>query len=565
LTKAAGTSPDLAGLAREAGEDQARPVRQARQPRTKRRAEYASSHNPRPRTRGRTLPKPTAGARLARRILRAVRDLDRADARLVRCEARLICHLKEKKAYVGLGFSSLAHFGRERLLMAPRTMLERVELHMVCGRSPAVEAALLRGILGSSQVVALAPLFRAPGPHEEPPAEELLSLLRLLGNLSVRELRRRARVAARSRTQSANAGEVAESPSWPAALLSMEEIAPDAPPEPTPLGEPEDLSEDEYRNISFTAPATVRILFHEALECAGKVMGRDAPRYARVETILVEGAANAIVVAEEGKAAESTAARRARAERARGSRGQASGRADGRVPTHAACHAHRRPLRGKVYRPGERRLRGDRELRRHLLREARERARRAAVLARAHLQKIDSVVAVDDPRDPEEITVKLLELRELARPGRALLARLVRALSQGYLLRELGYATAEKFCERELGMCERSAGSFCRRAEVFEDCPELEAAVSSGAIPSGAAMRLWRLAGTNPLLPRDPDSRLARWIRRASELSPERLDREYKLFENIRAFSADLASRCRGPLPDPGVERVLAEELIQLG
>ena len=184
---------------------------------------------------------------LARDLLAGAISVRGAEAALVRAQAALLAYLAEDRGYRRLAFASIADLAEELLQLRPRTTKERLSLHRILVRSPAVEEAFLSGRLTLCQILALAPVFKS--------APEVATWIAEAESLTVREIRRRVRREIIARK--------------------------DEPSEETtdaPTG----------RTLSFTAPPEFQVAWGEMIDLTRSVLGYEAPQHRCLEAILME-------------------------------------------------------------------------------------------------------------------------------------------------------------------------------------------------------------------------------------------------------------------------------------
>jgi hypothetical protein len=147
---------------------------------------------------------------------------------------------------------------------------------------------------------------------------------------------------------------------------------------------------------------------------------------------------------------------------------------------------------------------------------------------------------------------QLRAIVSLRAPLKGHLARLVRDLRDLRAHRALGYKTLADLLTGELWIAERSARRLVEIATVFDDAPLLEQEVASGSLAVGKALLAHRLGGGASL----PES-----IARAQALTHLAWENEVGFLRLLRRCSADLGRRFPGPLPAPGLEEALIEEI----
>ncbi|MFH1144375.1 MAG: HNH endonuclease [Candidatus Eisenbacteria bacterium] len=189
-------------------------------------------------------------ALLAEDLLAAATTTRRTEALLVRSQAAHLAWLAAGDRVLRCGFTSVSSLALEVLGLSPRTVRERLELHRLFVRVPAVERAFLEGRITACQARAAAPILNRLDPADE---VSIAGWIETAGRVSVRAMRY----------------EVRSNPAWK---------APDD----------ESIIEPDGCTISFPAPVGFQVVFDQTMELARKVLGRDAPIHECISAILTE-------------------------------------------------------------------------------------------------------------------------------------------------------------------------------------------------------------------------------------------------------------------------------------
>jgi len=193
---------------------------------------------------------PNAIADLAAELLAAALATRRSEALLVRLQASLLAWLAIGDRAQECGFSSVSALALELHGLKPRTVRERLALHRLFVRLPALEAAFVEGGLSACQILAASAIFKSIDPTD---AESVARWIEIASRTSVRSLRYEVRTNPAWQTSAADAG-----------------------------------TDTEGTTISFTAPLAFQGAFDSMMELARKVLGFDAPVHECIAAILAE-------------------------------------------------------------------------------------------------------------------------------------------------------------------------------------------------------------------------------------------------------------------------------------
>lgn len=163
----------------------------------------------------------------------------RGEAPLIRTQAALLSWLNYDPRLRLCGFTSVSDLASEVLGLRPRTVRERMSLHRVCTRVPAIERALLDGHVSSCQILAIEPVLTT---------ENAGAWMDLAKQCSVRELR------------------------WWVRRTRKED----------------GVAHVDGRMVDFEAPVSFQPAFDQMMELARCVLGRDAPRHECMGAVLAE-------------------------------------------------------------------------------------------------------------------------------------------------------------------------------------------------------------------------------------------------------------------------------------
>ncbi len=173
-----------------------------------------------------------------------------------------------------------------------------------------------------------------------------------------------------------------------------------------------------------------------------------------------------------------------------------------------------------------------------------------------HLIQIDTIAASGPPSSVSEAMKQLDRLCPLERSLRIFQARLLRDLRETRAVHVMGFRRVSDFVENHLGVSERTARNMAADAELFEDIPSLMDVYIHREISLGKAHRVkWLTNG------RGNDA----LCRRAREVTHRQFDRETRYLIHLRQCFPKLAARFRGPMPLPGLEGALMQELRKEG
>jgi len=269
--------------------------------------------------------------------------------------------------------------------------------------------------------------------------------------------------------------------------------------------------------VTFAAPLSAAVTWDLGIEAARQVLGWDAPVPEAVAAILAEA---------EGDLAT--------------------------VPVRS-CPAGRGEPAGLPSRPSEPPPGVGHDLPREARRFASPLHARAVRKTLARLERElaeleDTIGREEVPQEAGGLVHRLRDLQLAERPLRLLEGRLLRDLDASGALEAIGFENLAAFVERYLGHSERTARSRLAECHLFDDEPVLARAFEEGRIGVGAAFLIRRV-----MLGRT----LPAWIRRAEQVTHLQLAREVRLVERLWECAPDLAARCPGPLPQPGLEEAL--------
>ncbi len=439
------------------------------------------------------------------------------EAQLLRAQASILAWLAEGNRVEQCGFASLSSLALEVLGIRPRTVRERLKLHRIFLRHPAMERAFLAGKVTACQVLAVSPFLaeweagvaaaaaaaeasataaaaapaaasaaasatstdatQATRPASEwtrPNPDPDFDWASATSRLSVRELRFQARQVLKEKSERDQA--------------RRREEAPDEP---------------EGRTISFTAPAGFQVVFEQMMELARKVLGRDAPIYECFEAMLLE--------------------------------------------THwlGIGPQQKRP----VY-PERRSIPiSPRDVVPHRT-EAIAHARETLTQVRAYIKDVADLVEPHEPKSPHDAISSLRQIHLLRAPQRVLFARLLRDLRRTHAMDLLGYRSMAELVEDRLRLSERSARNRVAESLLFESDEEIARAFGAGEISIMQAHLIRRLASSFSRRP---------FVERAREVTWRQFQREYRLLELLR--KCDLGRVADKPFPQARVEEALIAAL----
>ena len=385
--------------------------------------------------------------RLAEHLIAAAIATRASEALLLRQQAALLGWLAQGDRVHRCGFSTLGTLALEVLGIATRTVRERLVLHRLLTRFPALEQAFLGGRLTACQVLAVEPVLAKIDPADE---EAIGFWVETAGRLSVRSLRRYLREmreeekAARGRTRSGATG------------ASGDQGAGGGMPGASSL-DPTEIPEG--RRISFSAPVAFQVVFDETLEIARKVIGREAPIHECITAILTE--TNWLGV---GTLPETP---------------RYSDRLD-RIPILPRAVVPHMP-------------------------EAIRHARETIASVREYIDDVRAIIESHEPRNPHDALTSLRQIHFLRAPQRVLFAHLIRDLRRTYAMDLLGYRSLAELVEDRLALSERSARNRVAESLLFEKDAGIEEAVGRGEISLMQAhliRRLRRMAVIAPFLRR---------------------------------------------------------------
>lgn len=444
-----------------------------------------------------------------------LKEIRRAEADLAVTEAACLHRLKEGRGWQLLGFSSWGDLLREALDLSRSAADDRVALHRLLKARPVLLEAFLEGRLSACQALALASIVN--NKNEE-------FWLKKCRHLPVRALKAAVRETLKWQQPLDDAAAPA------ADRLAADDTEPDEVP---------------WRRLSFAAPPEVAIAWEAGLETARRVLGRQSPRYACVEAILAEAAPEA--GDEDPRPMGGSAA--PEAPEAAGRRmGEAAPRAaDPHLLAHRRFFCRVRPPAGLLPCP-----------------DPSVTGRPAAVarawntleLVRRELARQEHFFPHRAPDRAVEILDTLRSTRAATQPLRVLLARLLRDAWQARAVHFLGFPSLAAFVQHHLKLSPRTTRSLLVEADLLRNFPTLEEAFAAGRIGIGQALLLRRVANRRRL----PDH-----VARAAAITLRQLRREMRLLEMLRDTAPDLAHRFDGPLPLPGLEEALLEQLRARG
>lgn len=274
-------------------------------------------------------------------------------------------------------------------------------------------------------------------------------------------------------------------------------------------------TEREGSEVGFEMPATLTLAWEQGLEQARRALGESAPVWRCLEAAL----------AETGLAGSGEEEQDAEASRA-GDRGE--------LPEAPGMETVPEPMRIPVPSALARRVDAD-----------------LAAFAQ-HQQDIGQLLDAASPRDAFDALARLQAIERLRAPSKILLARLVRDLRDLRAAQALGYPTLADLLITELSLAERTARRLLETATALEDAPILEREVGEGRLSLGKALLARRLGG---------GGRLPLTIARARAITHRAFEQEMRFLWLLRRCAPKLWARFPGPLPMPGLEQALMEEI----
>jgi hypothetical protein len=485
-------------------------------------------------------------ATLADDLLGAAMATRRSEAILVRTQAACLAWLSVGDRAPRCGYSSVSRVALEYLGLSPRTVRERLSLHRLFARFPAMERAFLEDRMSACQALAAAPIL------DEIQEDDEVTIARWIetaGRVSVRALRYEVRSQREAKTQidtsdadaagmsddnnvvpndtnPASAPDVLVADSGDGNQPDTSDAADSDPPasiDPSSsdatdpdLGSPldssmrdasdpssSDATDPEGRTISFTAPVGFQIVFDQTIDLARKVLGWEAPVHQCIAAILAEANWTGV-----GAPPKDPRWLRPPA------RITVRPRAD--VPIRPEAIAHARATLEEVHR---------------------------------YIGDVLDLVESGEPRSPRDALLRLRQIQLLRSPQRVLFAHMIRDLRRTYAMDLLGYRSMAELVEDRLGLSERSARNRVAESLLFESDAEIEGAVGRGEISLMQAHLIRRLhcADIEP------------FVQRARETSWRQFQREYRLLELLR--KCGLGRLAAKPLPQSRVEEGLIEAL----
>lgn len=189
---------------------------------------------------------------VAVRLIRALRDVRRAQAGLILAEGDVLSRLKNGRRFQDLGHVRFSDCVHEVLHLHPRTARRRITVHRLLAEFPALREPFLSGSIGASQVLALRPVLLP---------ENAVLWAGLAQRLSLEQLKDQVRRAHDARAPNTDRDDTASD---------------DAP----------------RRRIRFLAPQSPGLAIEHGLETAQRVLGWEAPRDDCLAAILAEGASS---------------------------------------------------------------------------------------------------------------------------------------------------------------------------------------------------------------------------------------------------------------------------------
>ncbi len=439
------------------------------------------------------------------------------EAQLLRAQASILAWLAEGNRVEQCGFASLSSLALEVVGIRPRTVRERLALHRIFLRHPAMERAFLAGKMTACQALAVAPFLAeweaavaaaavaeasataaaaAPAaasaaasaasaadatettspasqgtrPHPDPDFDWASAT----SHLSVRELRFQARQVLKEKSERDRARHREEHPDEP-----------------------------EGRTISFTAPAGFQVVFEQMMELARKVLGRDAPIYECFEAMLLETDWLGIGPQQEPL----------------------------RYPERRSI-----PIIPRDNVP-------HRE-------EAIAHARETLTQVRAYIKDVADLIEPHEPKSPHDALSSLRQIHLLRAPQKVLFARLLRDLRRTQAMDLLGYRSMAELVEDRLRLSERSARNRVAESLLFESDEEIARAFAAGEISIMQAHLIRRLSSSFSRRP---------FVARAREVTWRQFQRESRLLELLR--KCDLGRVADKPFPQARVEEALIAAL----
>ncbi len=434
------------------------------------------------------------------------------EAQLLRAQASLLAWLAEGNRVEQCGFASLSSLALEVVGIRPRTVRERLALHRIFLRHPAMERAFLAGKMTACQALAVAPFLAeweaamaeaaasaasaadatgaaasdtdatgatspAPEgtrPHPHPHPDPDFDWASATSRLSVRELRFQARQVLKETSERDQARHREEHPDEP-----------------------------EGRTISFTAPAGFQVVFEQMMELARKVLGRDAPIYECFEAMLLETDWLGIGPQQEPL----------------------------RYPERRSI-----PIIPRDNVP-------HRE-------EAIAHARETLTQVRAYIKDVADLIEPHEPKSPHDALSSLRQIHLLRAPQKVLFARLLRDLRRTQAMDLLGYRSMAELVEDRLRLSERSARNRVAESLLFESDEEIARAFAAGEISIMQAHLIRRLSSSFSRRP---------FVARAREVTWRQFQRESRLLELLR--KCDLGRVADKPFPQARVEEALIAAL----
>ncbi len=430
------------------------------------------------------------------------------EAQLLRAQASLLAWLAEGNRVEQCGFASLSSLALEVVGIRPRTVRERLALHRIFLRHPAMERAFLAGKMTACQALAVAPFLAewetamaeaaasaaaagaaasdtdttgatspAPEgtrPHPHPNPNPNFDWASAASHLSVRELRFQARQVLKEKSERDQARHREEHPDEP-----------------------------EGRTISFTAPAGFQVVFEQMMELARKVLGRDAPIYECFEAMLLETDWLGIGPQQEPL----------------------------RYPERRSI-----PIIPRDNVP-------HRE-------EAIAHARETLTQVRAYIKDVADLIEPHEPKSPHDALSSLRQIHLLRAPQKVLFARLLRDLRRTQAMDLLGYRSMAELVEDRLRLSERSARNRVAESLLFESDEEIARAFAAGEISIMQAHLIRRLSSSFSRRP---------FVARAREVTWRQFQRESRLLELLR--KCDLGRVADKPFPQARVEEALIAAL----
>lgn len=185
---------------------------------------------------------------LAEELIASALATRKSEALLVCAQAALLAWLSVEHRVGAGGFVKLSDLTLQLLGMSARTLRERLRVHRLFVKLPAVEEAFLEGRMSLCQVLAAAPVFEGIESADEDAASRWIAVTE---TASVRAMKRHVR-------EKKEAGRIAA------------EV------------------DQEGLTISFRAPASFRITWDGMINLARKHLGRDAPVHACMAAVLAE-------------------------------------------------------------------------------------------------------------------------------------------------------------------------------------------------------------------------------------------------------------------------------------